>query len=1107
LEVCDGECPRRDLATREPRRRHSEFRPCGRAPRDFRGFASPGLEHPAKFTAENGHMPQWNIDLGFPRLRPHARSAARVAALLAALLAATFGAGSAALAANDLDNKGTEFLMAFLPNLGAPTVELHLTADSPTQVTVEYPANSPTSIQVVDVTPGNITVVSVPVSASNIAPNAESPGWIAETPRNNLVRATANLEFVAYMVNRSSATSDAAVALPVDVLNTEYIVVDYDALGGISPEFAVFAGSGVTNVLITPSIDLPGHPAGTAFPVELGPREGYLVSGPAGASLTGTIITADRPIGLTNGDRCTNIPVGFGACDHIFEVAQPVQSWGTESFVANLPLRERGSIYRVVASEDATTVNLDGGFLATLDRGDFVEVPGDFVALAGSHIFTASAPIFVVQFMTGFGFEGNNTGDPAMGNMIPAEQYLSAYTFSTVGGNQFDSHYLTVIADDLDRDTITLDGSAIGAAAFTSIAGSGFSSAVIVLAEGTHTTSSVRGHGITVEGFGSADSYIYPGGALFVPINTTDDNPPLCDGGFDGDVFFGSAADDRPTEDTNGNGELDEGEDLNGNGIIDVDTGIFALFLDEGVSNLTLTADFTAGDPNVSFQVAQDVNTAPGFGDVIARDGAANECAIPVSIGVVDETPPECDLFFVPGDFSFSGTASDDGTGIASIDFNGNQQNLSLSHDFDPPASPLPFEVTVDDTNAPALGTLTVTDGVGLTCTLVIDLPLTHPSVDQTGWGEDVALQEIGEGLYAYVASGEAGVHIYDVSDSAEPPELVNTEVPLPGDCAERTDGFPDFYADGLKIVQAADLPFDSDVFDTDVAIFATGACGIIAADISDPMVLETLFVFDTPSWAEAVDVFIDPVEEAVFVYVASFWGGLRIFGQTDPEGNPEAFGELGTWGVNDDAFGPAIDLRVERRDGMIVAHVLTDRGLWTVDVSDPTDPVAIPGGSVAFDTAADESGEGMTIVGDRAFVALWQGGILVLDISDPANPVEVEAIPTDLAIYSVTTNLGGTRLYATEGMFGLRTFRIKPDRLVERIPQIDVADGAWAWSAAERNRFLYVSYGRLTNPLTGGLQVFEFAPEIACGLGFELVFALPPLLWLRSRRSRTRRA
>ena len=78
-------------------------------------------------------------------------------------------------------------------------------------------------------------------------------------------------------------------------------------------------------------------------------------------------------------------------------VAQPVQSWGNEILVANLPNRPDGSIYRILASQDDTTVTQDGSTLSTINRGQFIETP----SLAGNHIFAANKPIFVVQFMTG----------------------------------------------------------------------------------------------------------------------------------------------------------------------------------------------------------------------------------------------------------------------------------------------------------------------------------------------------------------------------------------------------------------------------------------------------------------------------------------------------------------------------------------------------------------------------------------------------------------------------------------------------------------------------------------------------------------------------------
>ena len=46
--------------------------------------------------------------------------------------------------AQPLDNKGTDFLVGFLPNLAGTgeKVELHLIGDISTMVTVRYPANS-----------------------------------------------------------------------------------------------------------------------------------------------------------------------------------------------------------------------------------------------------------------------------------------------------------------------------------------------------------------------------------------------------------------------------------------------------------------------------------------------------------------------------------------------------------------------------------------------------------------------------------------------------------------------------------------------------------------------------------------------------------------------------------------------------------------------------------------------------------------------------------------------------------------------------------------------------------------------------------------------------
>lgn len=535
-----------------------------------------------------------------------------------------------------LDNKGKDFIMAFLPNFTSPTVELHLTSDVATTVTVEYPLNSPSFVLPVAVNPGSITIVNVPA--------ASAQSWSANNVLNNCVHAYANDEFVCYMVNRAPATSDAALALPVEILNTEYIAVTYYAVlfNNVDSEIAIFAAYDNTTVTITPSNNMVGHPAGVPFNVVLNKGEGYfntgLVAGAAG-DLTGTIITSTKPIGLTNGNNCANIPLGTAYCDHIFEMAQPTQTWGKKAMAANLPHRGEGSVYRIVASQDNTNISLDGVFQATINKGAFIETN----IIPGNHVFDANNPIFVTQFMTGVTRPlTDNLGDPAQGNVIPAEQYLSNYTFSTVGNNQFVENFVTIIAENADVGvSMQLDGSTIPAGNFSPIPGTNYSAAVLQIGSGTHTTSSAGKHGITVEGLNLADSYLYPGGGLFQFINPVGDaNPPVCGQvSVSNLVAYGSATDNKPSEDVNNNSILDPGEDLNGNNQIDVDKGIFFVDLDPSSTNLALTVNpFTPGDGSVSYSVSLINNAIDGQGAVIVTDGAGNTCSSAILI-VANHTP------------------------------------------------------------------------------------------------------------------------------------------------------------------------------------------------------------------------------------------------------------------------------------------------------------------------------------------------------------------------------------------------------------------------------------------------------------------------------------
>jgi hypothetical protein len=425
-----------------------------------------------------------------------------------------------------LDHQGTNFLLGFLPNLATENnPELHLISEVTTSVTVEYPVNTPIFTTTVTVSPGATTTVTIPVTAAS--------GWSAGAVGNHAVHAYASEEFVVYMTNGKGLSGDAALGFPVDTMNTTYRVLSAlpsQLVPSDRSQFVVVADFDGTEVTITPTGAMAGgFAAGTPFTLTLNKGEGFLGQGTTFGSpgdISGTLIQATRPVGMTNGNVCTNVPQNVFFCDHVFEVAQPVQTWDRATLVGNLPQRTGGSLYRIMASEDGTNVTQDGAALITLNAGQVYTT----AVIPGNHVFEADKPMFVAQFMTSQTAGDAVQGDPAMGNMISSAQYSTQYTFSTVPG--FGANYVTVLANNSDLATILLDGFPLGAEKFSPIGGTNYSVATVPLTEGPHTTSSTNGHGITVEGMDTAVSYLYPGGVSF----QIDGQPSECDVDGDGDV-------------------------------------------------------------------------------------------------------------------------------------------------------------------------------------------------------------------------------------------------------------------------------------------------------------------------------------------------------------------------------------------------------------------------------------------------------------------------------------------------------------------------------------------------------------------------------------------
>lgn len=183
---------------------------------------------------------------------------------------------------------------------------------------------------------------------------------------------------------------------------------------------------------------------------------------------------------------------------------------------------------------------------------------------------------------------------------------------------------------------------------------------------------------------------------------------PALSGSIAGRQYEGVARDDRPD-----------------------DTGIASLTLRDA-TNLQLDPDaFTPGDGVVDFAITLVSPREQGKGFVVATDGVGNEAELwvcsdgcPPPGGTpppgMDETPPS-----VTGSIqrtAFQGTASDSGSGIASVALGGDAANLRLTVDaFTAGTAEVEFTVRLIDPRQPGSGSVVALDVAGNAGTLFVD--------------------------------------------------------------------------------------------------------------------------------------------------------------------------------------------------------------------------------------------------------------------------------------------------------------------------------------------------------------------------------------------------
>ncbi len=324
-----------------------------------------------------------------------------------------------------------------------------------------------------------------------------------------------------------SFTNDASLLLPTHIWTGNYRVASrnhWNINGSFLPGFyAVVAKDDDTTVTVTPSSTGASVYAGAGIKAN-GTGEIKLNAGDVlevftkstgqipDSDLTGTLVTANKPVSVFGGHKCVQVPLGTQACDRLEEAMLPIETLAKE-YIVTPPLiptggnQPKAQYIRVIATEDATTISYEppqnGAPTMIATAGEWFEIPANTTDFR----ITGDKKILVAQYMQGQG--NDSSGDPAMTLAVATEQFRLSYLVHAP--LSYETNFANIVAPSDAK--ITLDGQPVNG--FQPIGTTGYSVMRVQLAknaDGNHDLSGDKAFGVTVYGYGQYTSYWYPGG-------------------------------------------------------------------------------------------------------------------------------------------------------------------------------------------------------------------------------------------------------------------------------------------------------------------------------------------------------------------------------------------------------------------------------------------------------------------------------------------------------------------------------------------------------------------------------------------------------------------
>ncbi len=432
--------------------------------------------------------------------------------------------------AQNTSNEGTDFWVCFPSHVPAgtqnnpqlATLSVFITSKSNTSGVVSCGGFS----QNFSVQANTVTEVLVPRFDSYIT---DGTGIYSNKGIRILIDA-GKPKAVVYAHVFAGARSAATLVLPVLALGQKYYGISYDQSSIGKSQIDMVCVEANTTLLITPRLD--GVLQNT-FPVTLS-NVGDVYQYQSDRDISGTYVEVDptnsscKRFAAFSGSSALAIlspgcyPPGGSlnrniSYDPLFQQLYPLESWGQTFPLIPFADRNTGSIFRVLASENNTKVNI-AGVSVTLNAGAFYEtLPINKVSL-----ITADKPVTVTQYaITQYCADSRNAGnnvspsDPDMVIINPLEYSIKNVTMYSSNKLAIRDQYLNIIIPNTGLPSFKINGANF-ANRFSAVPGSStYSYAQIYLTQiggsNFNLTADV-GFNAIAYGFGDYESYAYSAG-------------------------------------------------------------------------------------------------------------------------------------------------------------------------------------------------------------------------------------------------------------------------------------------------------------------------------------------------------------------------------------------------------------------------------------------------------------------------------------------------------------------------------------------------------------------------------------------------------------------